>query len=1042
MDATRLAVWFSLFTVPILSAQTHQIPKNTLKVSGHTFNLPDGYTVESALAPKLARFPVNGCFDELGRLYITDVSGSNAKPTDQLKDLPHRILRLESTKGDGVFDKAVEFADKLGFPEGILVHKGSVYVACPPKIWKLTDTDGDGIADKREEWFDGKTLTGCANDLHGPYLGRDGYIYWCKGAFAKQDHTIAGKEFTTRASHVFRAKPDGSGREVVLTGGMDNPVGWTMRSDGEMFLSATFLRHPGGGERDGVVHILPGQIHGKDHDVIRDPSHKWTSPNIAPIMLHLGPAAPSGLLCSQSEVFGKPYRESLYATQFNLRKVSRHVLKESGSTFTTDNEDFLTSDQMDFHPTDVLEDADGSILVIDTGGWYKLCCPTSSFAKPEVGGGIYRIRKKDAPKIDDPRGNKIAWDKLDALGLLALLDDSRFVVRERAFQRLEKFVTEEAFWKVLRKKIPEAETGEGRQLLAWLALRSTCKDAEEYWLDCLNDARPNVRRTALRAIRSTPTLTENLQNAVLKRLASKDPFEQRLAAHALGRSLKNQNDIVKSLLKCAENPDERLHETIIASLLELAQTDTTTKGLESSTASVRRVALVTLHHLQQDQLPSKTVLKGLQSKDKLERETALWIATRTKGHAELVKEYLKTELPKLKPKDYPDIEPVLITFSQTIEGVYLIAFLLQSEESSIELKEFILKIIRESKRAEIPREWVLPLFSLLEKFDSPLRPAVLKTCRQLPTKPVKAFGEMQLIRKYADQLTDSKLKVEYLYALPGTFDSLRKNEHQAIVATLDGEKDAPLRNMAIDVLQRSKLTPDQLNEIAKLLEKVSPLEVDRLLRIFENNADDKVAETLLKSLDRKDLKGVIRPDLLHAPFKKVDAKLREKSAELVNRLVEGVAEQKKNLEALEAKLPAGDAKRGREVFHSKTAQCASCHAVGYVGGKIGPDMTRIGGIRSQRDLLEAVIYPSASLVRSYEPVTISTTQGKTFNGLIKRENADEIVLTLNAEQEARIRREDIDSQRPSLVSIMPAGLEKQLKLQELADLIEFLKSCK
>ncbi len=55
------------------------------------------------------------------------------------------------------------------FPEGTMWHDGSLYVAAPPSIWKLTDTDGDGVADERAEWFQGKTLTGCANDLHGPY---------------------------------------------------------------------------------------------------------------------------------------------------------------------------------------------------------------------------------------------------------------------------------------------------------------------------------------------------------------------------------------------------------------------------------------------------------------------------------------------------------------------------------------------------------------------------------------------------------------------------------------------------------------------------------------------------------------------------------------------------------------------------------------------------------------------------------------------------------------------------------------------------------
>ena len=74
-------------------------------------------------------------------------------------------------------------------------------VAAPPHIWKLTDRDGDGIAETHTAWWDGQTLTGCANDVHGPYLGPDGWFYWTKGAFAEQKHTLGtGKPFVTRAA--------------------------------------------------------------------------------------------------------------------------------------------------------------------------------------------------------------------------------------------------------------------------------------------------------------------------------------------------------------------------------------------------------------------------------------------------------------------------------------------------------------------------------------------------------------------------------------------------------------------------------------------------------------------------------------------------------------------------------------------------------------------------------------------------------------------------------------------------------------------------
>src|SRR5580704_5470591 len=156
------------------------------KFGNRTITVPVGFEVELIAGPPLVERPVSADFDEQGRLYVTDSSGSNDAPEKQLKDKPHRVVRLEDTHGDGHFDKSTVFADRMMFPEGAMWFDGSLYVGAPPSIGKLTDTDGDGIGDKSEEWMQAKTLTGCANDLHGPYAGPDGWIYWCKGAFAKQ----------------------------------------------------------------------------------------------------------------------------------------------------------------------------------------------------------------------------------------------------------------------------------------------------------------------------------------------------------------------------------------------------------------------------------------------------------------------------------------------------------------------------------------------------------------------------------------------------------------------------------------------------------------------------------------------------------------------------------------------------------------------------------------------------------------------------------------------------------------------------------------
>jgi len=105
-------------------------------------------------------------------------------------------------------------------------------------------------------------------------------------------------------------------------------------------------------------------------------------------------------------------------------------------------------------------------------------------------------------------------------------------------------------------------------------------------------------------------------------------------------------------------------------------------------------------------------------------------------------------------------------------------------------------------------------------------------------------------------------------------------------------------------------------------------------------------------------------------------------------------------------------------------------------------MTRIGQTRSDRDLLEAIVFPSASFVRSFEPVQVTTQDGRSFSGLLLKDSPDEVVLVKSPTEEYRIARDDIEEMLPGTVSIMPQGLDQQLTLQELSDLVAFLRACK
>jgi putative heme-binding domain-containing protein len=113
-----------------------------------------------------------------------------------------------------------------------------------------------------------------------------------------------------------------------------------------------------------------------------------------------------------------------------------------------------------------------------------------------------------------------------------------------------------------------------------------------------------------------------------------------------------------------------------------------------------------------------------------------------------------------------------------------------------------------------------------------------------------------------------------------------------------------------------------------------------------------------------------------------------------------------------------------------------------MGGHVGPDLTSIGQVRTERDLLESIVYPSASFVRSYEPLIVHTRSDEEYSGVIKKDGEEEIELTTGPNAEVRIARSDITEMRPGTVSVMPAGLDQQLTPQELADLLAFLKATK
>ena len=139
----------------------------------------------------------------------------------------------------------------------------------------------------------------------------------------------------------------------------------------------------------------------------------------------------------------------------------------------------------------------------------------------------------------------------------------------------------------------------------------------------------------------------------------------------------------------------------------------------------------------------------------------------------------------------------------------------------------------------------------------------------------------------------------------------------------------------------------------------------------------------------------------------------------------------------------GDAAQGGKLFaDEQRLACTKCHSLDGKGGKAGPDLSAVGDQFARRDLIDAVLTPSATIAVGYSTTLVETKSGEECQGVLKQVTAAGIELMGANGQRVRIAKGDIKAQRGSVVSLMPEGLQAGLSMQEFTDLIEYLVSLK
>jgi putative membrane-bound dehydrogenase-like protein len=994
--------------------------------------VPDGFTIESVVDSTMITYPMFASFDGNGRLFVFESDGSSPSTEDMLKKPPYHIRLLEDGDGDGVFDKSKIFADSLSFPKGGVFYKGSLYVTASPDLLKLTDTDGDGVADKREVVLTGWVLNHNGALLGGPFFGPDGWLYLTDARRGFDITTKEGVNLKGTSARIWRCHPDGTGLESMAGGGYDNAIELAFMPSGETIGTMTYFIDPQGGMRDAIMHWVEGGVYPKPYSVIQKDHFKLTG-DLMPVMTKMARVAPSGLLRYRGTAIGKQYNGNLFSAEFNTGRIMRHEITPDGGTFKTKDEPFITSSTSDIHLTDVLEDADGSLLVLNTGGWFIAGCPLSRVAKLDVHGGIYRIRKKDAEKVNDPWGHQINFSSLSVDELAGYIKDQRIAVRDHAIEQLiEKG---DAAVPQIKSAMLASDSEDIRAAGVFALYRINTVNALKEARAALKDNSEIVRTAAARVV----GLARDKESVeLLMDMVQKDkPAVRRQAATALGQI--GDTRAVQALLNgSADSADRFVEHSVIYALINLKSPALVAGALTNASPDIRKVAVVALDQMDGTPLQKQQLVPFLASDNPELRNTGIWVASHHAEWADIVISFLKSRLQviDLSPEDAANMRDLMITFSENKQLQDFVAVQLADANAPVSRKALLMDVINHSAVKEMPAVWVQQSGRLLQSNDPAIRSLVLGL---IEARGIKSLTP-QLNDIVHNQQTPADFRLKALNSRLLADPKLSDDEFRMLLQYLDKNNELPVRQLAARVLAPAKLSDAQLVTLSN--EEVAKTDVfllSSLITPFEGNTDPVVGTALVSALKSSSdrLENISEPDL-EKLFKGYPETVKTSAAPLMASLRKKNESRLSELQAVDAQLKKGDVGQGRQLFFGK-AMCSTCHAVQGQGGDFAPDLTNIGEIRSRHDILEAILYPSASFAREHETSKI-VTASTTYTGIIKEQLPEAIIITTGPGQRVRVQRSEIKTIEPQNFSMMPPGLNKQLTNEELSDLMVYLTS--
>ena len=547
-----------------------------------TFALADqNLAITLAASEPMIIAPVSAVFDEDGRLWVVEMQSymPDIDGNDELVPTS-RIVILEDTDRDGVFDKSTTFLDGLVLPRSVLPCYGGALVLAPPNLLFAKDTDGDGTADDVRTVFEG--FGGLDNPEHagnGLLYGFDNWIHFSQHNIELRfDGETVTDSRRTPGHGQWGITQDDQGRLYYCPNSdvlrMDLfPKHYASRNSNQRGVRG--MNHQVMSDKS--VHparMNPGINRGYQKHMLRD---DFTLANTT--------AACSPVIYRAS-LLGPGFYGNAFTCEPAGNCLMRTILDESDGVpkgrRAYEGTEFLTSTDERFRPVATAVAPDGSLYVIDMyRGVIQHATYVTSFLRKQVEerglempiemGRIWRVRPAAAPEKDPPR-----LSHADDARLVSLLGSRSGFLADHA-QRLLVERRTPSTAPALREVLAAPRSGVAERVRALWTLEGMGLLTPDDALAATFRWEPQIRATAARLLGDWPE--DDRAIAALDALTRDEDRSVRLAAAlALGESRmpRATDALARTLALNADDAVMRsavlsgLHEREVIALAQLA----------------------------------------------------------------------------------------------------------------------------------------------------------------------------------------------------------------------------------------------------------------------------------------------------------------------------------------------------------------------------------------------------------------------------------------------------------------------------------------